>query len=87
MKLSVAGHTWSDNGWGYVTTETPEEFLAAYVELTDVIATLKSQGLAAAIYTQTTDVEVEANGLLTYDRAVFKIDPQRLTEIHGAFFA
>jgi hypothetical protein len=33
------------------------------------------RGLSAAVYTQTTDVETECNGLLTYDRAVAKIDP------------
>ena len=35
------------------------------------------KGLAAAIYTQTTDVEIEVNGLMTYDRAVIKVDPER----------
>ena len=38
------------------------------------IEPLKEKGLCAAIYTQLSDVEDETNGLLTYDRAVKKID-------------
>ena len=40
------------------------------------------QGLAAAIYTQTTDVEIEINGYLTYDREVEKMDAERLRQAH-----
>jgi hypothetical protein len=40
------------------------------------------QGLAAAVYTQTTDVEGEVNGLITYDRKVVKFDAARLAELH-----
>ena len=40
------------------------------------------QGLAAAIYTQTTDVEGEINGLMTYDRKVVKFDAAKLAELH-----
>ena len=56
-------------GLGSVAPELNE--LSHYVELSDVIVALVAEGLAGAIYTQTTDVEVEVNGLLTYDRAVF----------------
>ena len=41
-------------------------------------------GFAAAVYTQTTDVETEVNGLMTYDRKVMKLDEKRLTEINKA---
>lgn len=84
LKLAVDGHTWSDQGWGYATTETPEELEAAYADLVEIIAGLIPDGLAGAIYTQTTDVEAEINGLLTYDRVVFKVPPERLTELHRA---
>lgn len=86
LMLVVEGHTWTDQGWGYSTTETPAEFDEAYTALTEVIAGLIPQGLAAAIYTQTTDVEGEINGLLTYDRAEFKLAPERLAEIHQLIF-
>jgi hypothetical protein len=39
-------------------------------------------GCAAAVYTQTTDVEGEVNGLMTYDRAVIKVDIEKLAEIN-----
>lgn len=36
------------------------------------------RGLSAAIYTQTTDVEIETNGLMTYDRKIIKVPEQKL---------
>lgn len=38
--------------------------------------------IAAAVYTQTTDVEGEVNGLMTYDRKVIKVDIPKLAEIN-----
>ena len=40
-----------------------------------------AQGLAAAVYTQVSDVEEEVNGLLTYDRKVAKIAPEIMQKI------
>jgi hypothetical protein len=45
---------------------------------------LMEKGLAAAVYTQTTDVEVEVNGLMTYDRAVLKLDADNIRALHEA---
>src|SRR5437016_12190828 len=47
---------------------------------------LIGKGLSAAVYTQTTDVEVEVNGLLTYDREVLKLDPKETAEWHKTLF-
>ena len=44
--------------------------------------TLIDDGFAGAIYTQTTDVEIEVNGLMTYDRKVVKLDMDRLSAIN-----
>ena len=44
--------------------------------LAEKIRELTEQGLAAAVYTQLTDVEEESNGILTYDRKVGKWEPQ-----------
>ena len=41
-----------------------------------------ARGCAAAVYTQTTDVEIEVNGLMTYDREVIKMDASRLREVN-----
>jgi hypothetical protein len=43
---------------------------------------LIDDGFAGAIYTQTTDVEIEVNGLMTYDRKVVKLDMDRLSSIN-----
>lgn len=68
------GHLWS-KGWSYMQPESLESLTKTYVDYLDQIRSfaLKS-GLSAAVYTQTTDVEQEINGLWTYDRKVFKLD-------------
>jgi len=42
----------------------------------------KQAGLSAAVYTQTSDVEIEVNGYLSYDRQVEKMDFERLRSMH-----
>ena len=83
----VAGHQWdpNKNNWGYGgLPKTIEEYRERYVESIRRLADLKARGVAAGVYTQTTDVEGEINGLLTYDREVFKLSPADLAEIHAA---
>ncbi|MBS1725338.1 MAG: glycoside hydrolase family 2 [Armatimonadetes bacterium] len=81
LGLPVAGHTWLDKGnWGYVKFNSPKEVTDAYVDLITNLRALVPLGLCAAVYTQTTDVEVETNGWMTYDRKVFKIDQKRARE-------
>lgn len=71
----VKGHTWSKEHWGYQSFEEKSDYLARYEELSDELWALRKKNLlAAAIYTQTTDVESEVNGLLTYDRHEEKIE-------------
>ncbi len=79
LGLPLEGHTWVNNkdNWGYRTYKSKEEVTTAYVELLNQIPALIAQGLCAAVYTQTTDVEVECNGWLTYDRDVWKVDPEK----------
>ena len=40
------------------------------------------KGFSGAVYTQTTDVEVEVNGLMTYDRKIIKLYEKRIKEIN-----
>ncbi len=76
LGLPLDGHTWLPrNNWGYRTFADTFALRAAYGQLLDQLRLLEAQGLAAAVYTQTTDVEVEVNGLMTYDRAIVKQDP------------
>jgi len=79
LGMPVPGHTWQDEkNWGYVSFKTPEELTDAYVKLLTAMRPLIGEGLAAAVYTQTTDVEIEVNGLMTYDRRVLKMDADRI---------
>ena len=79
----IEGHTWvPDQGWGYVEYDSEEKVTDTYVEYANILLNLIPRGFSAAVYTQTTDCEVELNGLMTYDRAVVKLNEQRLREIN-----
>ena len=79
----VEGHTWvKDQGWGYVEFDTEEKVTDTYVEYANKLYEMAFQGFSAAVYTQTTDCETELNGLMTYDRAVIKLNPERLLQIN-----
>jgi hypothetical protein len=77
LGLPIEGHLWqSHDNWGYQTYDSQQQLTRNYRYLIDSTWYLKQRGLAAAVYTQTTDVEGEVNGLVTYDRRVVKIDPE-----------
>jgi len=79
----VEGHLWQpDRNWGYVQFRSADEVLDTYEEYALKLIELVDDGFAAAIYTQTTDVEIEVNGLMTYDRKVVKLDMDRLSAIN-----
>ncbi|MHB8862262.1 MAG: glycoside hydrolase family 2 protein [Pirellulaceae bacterium] len=81
LGMPVAGHTWqAQKNWGYVSYENAQQLTDAYVDLLTRMRPLIGQGLSAAVYTQTTDVEIEVNGLMTYDREVNKIELERAAE-------
>ncbi|MBQ3703089.1 MAG: glycoside hydrolase family 2 [Oscillospiraceae bacterium] len=78
----VEDHCFSERYFGYKKFKTPEAFEKALKALyRDEIAPAKKYGLAAAVYTQLSDVEDELNGLVTYDRRVVKIEPEKMKEI------
>lgn len=79
----VEGHTWvPSKGWGYVEYDTEEKVTDTYVEYANKLLYLIPRGFSAAVYTQTTDCEVELNGLMTYDREVIKLNEERIREIN-----
>ncbi len=78
---------WNKRNWGYRTFEDRAKLQAGYEDLIDKLQPLVREGLAAAVYTQTTDVEGEVNGLMTYDRKVVKFDAARLAELHQKLIA
>ena len=73
LGLEIKGHTWKDDNWGYAVLDSKEKVTERYVEYIDSLIHFVDTGFAAAIYTQTTDVESEINGLITYDREELKI--------------
>ena len=95
----VEGHVWrafdqgraalgeqSDGDWGYggiEDTKTREGLEKTYLGLMDKLGALAERGLGGSVYTQTTDVEIEINGLLTYDRKVLKYNPEVLKKAHA----
>ncbi len=74
LGLPLQGHTWEQKNWGYRTMDDTLQLLEKYESYYDQVHRfVKENGLSAAIYTQTTDVETETNGLMTYDRKVNKM--------------
>lgn len=81
LGLAVPNHTWVQKNWGYRGTASTTELTNHYVALLKSAYELKDKaGLNALIYTQTTDVETECNGLLTYDREIVKLDLQKAAD-------
>ena len=80
----IPGHTWEiDRKWGYgKNKQSSEEVIEQYEVYADMLKVFIQTGCAAAVYTQTTDVEGEVNGLMTYDRAIIKVDIPKLAEIN-----
>jgi hypothetical protein len=79
LGLTLTNHLWSPRAWGYIMLPDVEALGARYTRLFKQVWALHHfRGLSAAIYTQTTDVETECNGLLTYDRAVAKLPAEVL---------
>lgn len=87
LGLPVDGHTWQDkDNWGYQSFKSVGELEDRYAKLMDDLVKLIPMGLSAAVYTQTTDVEVETNGLMTYDRKVIKLTPEFLKKVHEKLY-
>ncbi len=75
----VENHTWQANkNWGYQNFKNGEDLFKTYNSFTDRLQELIRLGLSAAVYTQTTDVEGEVNGFMTYDRKIIKMPVELL---------
>ncbi|MBC9912005.1 glycoside hydrolase family 2 protein [Chitinophaga varians] len=82
LGLPVEGHVWQQkDNWGYQTFKNADDMFKRYSTFTDRLEELIRLGLSAAVYTQTTDVEVEINGLMTYDRKVQKVPAEKLKAV------
>ncbi|MDR3700512.1 MAG: glycoside hydrolase family 2 TIM barrel-domain containing protein [Candidatus Sulfopaludibacter sp.] len=88
LGLPIEDHLWwNKRNWGYRTFEDRAKLQAGYDDLMQKLEPLVKQGLAAAVYTQTTDVEGEVNGLMTYDRKIVKFDAAKLADWHHRLIA
>lgn len=87
LGLPITGHTWQQkDNWGYQSFKNADDLFARYAPFMDTMTDLIKRGLSAAVYTQTTDVEVEINGLMTYDRKEIKVPASRLKEVHAKLY-
>lgn len=87
LGLPIAGHTWQDQAnWGYRSFSSADELQKNYLEFIQQLRPMIESRLAAAVYTQTTDVEIEVNGLMTYDRAIIKFDLATLKLAHAELY-
>jgi beta-galactosidase/beta-glucuronidase len=81
--LALNDHLWDqDRNWGYVQYKTSEEATDAYINLAEKLKKLIPTCYSAAVYTQTTDVESEVNGLMTYDRQIVKLNEERIRKVN-----
>jgi beta-galactosidase/beta-glucuronidase len=88
LGLPVEHHTWTDrSNWGYQSFGDQQELFNRYKSLLEKLQTLIPKGLSAAVYTQTTDVESEVNGLMTYDRKVMKFDIEAIRALNQKLYS
>jgi len=81
--LALKDHLWEpDRNWGYIQFNSEKEVTDEYIKYAELLKQLIRQGFSAAVYTQTTDVEVEVNGLMTYDREIIKVDESRVRKVN-----
>jgi beta-galactosidase/beta-glucuronidase len=86
LGLPVQGHTWQEKNWGYQSFKSNDSLFKRYQSLTDKLEELIRAGLSAAVYTQTTDVEGEVNGFMTYDRKVMKMPIEKLKAVNEKMY-
>ena len=84
IAFKVKDHLWdvNDKNYGYIEDSDPKALERRYLDYMDKVAEFAAAGMGGSIYTQTTDVEREVNGLMTYDRKVFKFDKEVLKAAH-----
>ena len=87
LGLPMEGHLWQkDKNWGYRKYGSQVELVQNYKKLIAQMPALQKTGMSAAIYTQTIDVEGEVNGLMTYDRAIFKMPIEEVKKINSVLY-
>lgn len=87
LGLPIDGHVWQQkDNWGYQSFKSADDLINRYSAFMVKMQDLIRSGLSAAVYTQTTDVEIETNGLMTYDRKVIKVSAAKLKSLHEPLY-
>lgn len=86
LGLPLDGHTWQQKSWGYQSFSTNDSMFRRYSSMIRRIEDFIPIGLSAAVYTQTTDVEGEVNGFMTYDRKVLKMPLEKLRTVNKRLY-
>ena len=98
LGLGVEGHIWrkskseehtqKESSWSYDSSHNYQQLTKSYLKLLKQLHPLiATRGLSAAIYTQTTDVEIEINGFMTYDRDIVKFNTSLVAAAHKELYA
>jgi hypothetical protein len=88
LGLPIKDHMWQEKSWSYQGTKDGAELTQKYQRFLKTVYDLKEKpALSAAVYTQTTDVETETNGLMTYDRAIIKVDVDKVAAANRGDFS
>jgi beta-galactosidase/beta-glucuronidase len=83
VRVATPGHQWKTEGnWGYISSSAAD-FARKYDFMVKHLKLFEEEGLSASIYTQPFDVEIEENGLITYDRDLFKIPVEKIKAINS----
>ena len=79
----IDDHSWTSGEFGYRKYRSREELTEAIENLwkRDILSNVRN-GLSASVYTEVSDVEDETNGLLTYDREIIKVNPEKIQQIN-----
>ena len=87
LGLEIENHMWKiRNKFVYRNFQDAFKLMKRYSRLISQLKKLISKGLCAAIYTQTTDVEGEVNGLLTYDRELIKMNEDKVRDLNLSLY-
>ncbi|UCF20252.1 MAG: chitobiase/beta-hexosaminidase C-terminal domain-containing protein [Gemmatimonadota bacterium] len=88
LGFNMPGHMWLEEGWGYDLPPDRETLTQRFEDFFAIIRSAATErGLSASVYTQTTDIESENNGLMTYDREVVKIEPEAVALAQRGYLA
>ncbi len=87
LGLPCPDNAWKKQGnWGYVSFADNDGLRSRYANLMKLLRPLIDEGLSAAVYTQTTDVEIEVNGLMSYDRKIDKMGWENVAKFNSGLY-